>query len=37
MIVIAHDGVGTKIDSKHGTQQPDAIHDPLTAVVKIET
>jgi len=34
--VVTHDRIGTEIDRKYGTQQFDAIDDPLAAVFKVE-
>jgi hypothetical protein len=36
MVMVAHNGIGAKINSKHGTQQLYAIHDPLAAVLKVK-
>jgi hypothetical protein len=35
--VIAHDGIGAQIHCKFGTQQFDALDDPLAAVFKVKT
>jgi len=36
MVVVAHDGVGAQINGKYGTQQLDAIDDPLSTMLKVE-
>ena len=36
VVMVAHDGVGTKIDRENGTQQLDAIDDPLAAVLEVK-
>jgi len=34
--VVAHDGIGTQVNGKNGTQKFDAIDDPLTAVLEVK-
>jgi len=34
--MVVHNGVGAKINRKYGTQQSDAIDDPLTAVFEVK-
>ena len=36
MVVVAHDGIGTKINRKYGTKQLNAIYDPLTTVFEVK-
>jgi len=36
VVMVAHDGVGTKIDRKYRAQQLDAIDDSLAAVFEVK-
>ena len=36
VVMVTHDGVGTQVNGKYRTQQPDAIHDPLAAVFEVK-
>ena len=36
VVMVAHDGIGTKIDRKYRTQQLDTIDDPLAAVFEVK-
>jgi hypothetical protein len=36
VVVIAHDSVGAQVNRKNGGKNPDAIHNPLAPVFKVE-